>query len=314
MLIKKPSDIKSSEITPEWMYQNRRQFILAASGAAASLMAPGLVAGAPQSGRKKGPYDTDETVTPEKDATSYNNFYEFGTDKEEPGMTAGGFKAKPWTVAVEGLVKKPQVYNFEDLIKGLTMEDRIYRMRCVEGWSMVIPWMGFPLADLIRRLEPTPQAKFVEFTTLYDPKRMWGQTRGVLKWPYVEGLRMDEATNPLTLFVIGLYGKPSPPQNGAPLRLITPWKYGFKGIKSIVKIKFTDTQPKGTWEVQTPWEYGFYANVNPNVDHPRWTQAKEARLDGSFFGGLKNHKTLMFNGYGQYVERMYAGMDLRENF
>jgi len=314
MLIKKPSDIQSSEITPESVYRNRRQFILAASGAAAGLLAPGLASSAPQAGRKKGPYDTDETMTPEKDATSYNNFYEFGTDKDEPGMTAGGFKTKPWTVAVEGLVKKPQTYNLEDLIKGITIEDRIYRMRCVEGWSMVIPWMGFPLADLIKRLEPTPQAKFVEFTTLYDPKQMWGQTRGVLRWPYVEGLRMDEATNPLTLFVIGLYGKPSPPQNGAPLRLITPWKYGFKGIKSIVKIRFTDKQPKGTWEVTTPHEYGFYANVNPNVDHPRWSQAKEARLDGSFFGGLKTHKTLMFNGYGQYVEQMYAGMDLRKNY
>ena len=304
MVIRKPVDIPSSEITPEHLYVNRRQFLVGAAGVAAGL----------QSSGRPGPYDVNEPKTPERDVTTYNNFYEFGTQKDEPAKTSAGFRTKPWTVSVEGLVRRPQRYNLEDLIKSLTLEDRVYRMRCVEGWSMVIPWMGIPLASIIKRLDPLPSAKFVEFTTLHDPERMWGQRRATLKWPYVEGLRMDEATNPLTLFAVGLYGKTLLPQNGAPLRLVVPWKYGFKGIKSIVKIRFVEKQPRGSWEIDQPEEYGFYANVNPQVDHPRWSQSTESRLDGTFMSSFSKRPTLMFNGYAQYVAGMYSGMDLRTNF
>jgi len=304
MVIRKPEIVPSSEITPEHLYTNRRQFLFSAAGVAAGLQVAG----------KPGAYQVNETKTPEKDVTTYNNFYEFGTQKDQPAKTSSGFRTKPWKVSVEGLVKRPQQYNLEDLIKGFTLEDRVYRMRCVEGWSMVIPWMGIPLASIIKRLEPLPSARFVEFTTLLDPDQMWGQQRGNLKWPYVEGLRMDEATNPLTFIATGLYGKPLPPQNGAPLRLVIPWKYGFKGIKSIVKIRFVEKQPRGTWEIQAPDEYGFYANVNPEVDHPRWSQATESRLDGTFISSFSKRPTLMFNGYGEYVAQMYSGMDLRRNF
>jgi methionine sulfoxide reductase catalytic subunit len=304
MVIRKPVDIPSSEITPEHLYVNRRQFMVSAAGVAAAL----------QSAGRPGPYDVNEPKTPERDVTTYNNFYEFGTQKDEPAKTSAGFRTKPWTVSVEGLVRRPQRYNLEDLIKGLTLEDRVYRMRCVEAWSMVIPWMGIPLASIIKRLDPLPSAKFVEFTTLHDPQRMWGQRRTTLKWPYVEGLRMDEATNPLTLFAVGLYGKTLLPQNGAPLRLVVPWKYGFKGIKSIVKIQFVEKQPRGSWEIDQPEEYGFYANVNPQVDHPRWSQSTEARLDGTFKSSFSKRPTLMFNGYGDQVAGMYSGMDLRKNF
>ena len=304
MVTRKANDIPSSEITPETLYANRRQFLFGVAGIGVGLQTTG----------REARYDTTETKTPEKDVTSYNNFYEFGTGKDEPARTSAVFRTKPWTVSVEGLVRRPQRYNLDDLIKGLTLEDRIYRMRCVEAWSMVIPWLGIPLASIISRLDPLPSAKFVEFTTLLDADQMWGQRRRTLDWPYVEGLRMDEATNPLTLFAVGLYGKPLLPQNGAPLRLVVPWKYGFKGIKSIVRVRFVDKQPVGSWERQIRDEYGFYANVNPQVDHPRWSQATESRLDGTFFSSFSKRPTLMFNGYADHVAHMYSGMDLRRNF
>ena len=263
--------------------------------------------------KAKGPYDTDEKQTPYEDITTYNNYYEFGTDKSDPAPKSKNFKTKPWTVSVEGLVKKPATYALDDLIKGFTMEDRIYRMRCVEAWSMVIPWTGFPLAELIKRLEPAPAAKYVEFKTILAPDQMPGQRPGLfgggLDWPYTEGLRLDEAMNPLALIAMGIYGKPLPNQNGAPLRLVTPWKYGFKGIKSIVKIRFVEKQPVSSWMEAWPQAYGFYANVNPQVDHPRWSQASERRL-GEFY----KRRTLMFNGYAEQVAQMYAGMDLRKNY
>ena len=297
--------IASSEITPEDIYMNRRRFMTLASGltiAASSASAWGQA--------KKGPYDTDEKRTPYKDVTTYNNFYEFGFDKDDASRNAKNFRIQPWTVSIEGFVKKPQTYMLDDLIKGLAIEDRIYRMRCVEGWSMVIPWQGFQLSELIRRLEPTAQAKYVEFRTLYAPDQLPEQRGSILEWPYVEGLRLDEAMNPLTILAVGLYGKqPLPNQNGAPLRLVVPWKYGFKGIKSIAKIRFVEKQPMTAWMKQAPNEYGFYANVNPAVDHPRWSQANERRL-GEFF----KRKTLPFNGYADQVAAMYTGMDLRRNF
>jgi len=311
MLIKKPSDIRSSEITSESAYRNRRQFIQAAT-AALGATAAGALLPAQLSAASK--YDTDEKQTPLSNVTTYNNYYEFGTGKDEPGLNARTFKLRPWTINVAGMVKKPATYNLEDLLKGITMEDRIYRMRCVEAWSMVIPWHGFPLATLIDKLEPLPSAKFIKFTTLYAPDRMPGQRSASLHWPYVEGLRMDEARNELALLATGVYGKEGPAQNGAPLRLITPWKYGFKGVKAITKIEFTDKMPLTAWAEAIPNEYGFYANVNPKVDHPRWSQASERRLTGSVLDQLRPIKTLMFNGYTQYVERMYSGMDLRKNF
>ncbi|HZI51758.1 MAG TPA: protein-methionine-sulfoxide reductase catalytic subunit MsrP, partial [Terriglobia bacterium] len=268
MLIKKPSDILSSEITSEYVYRNRRQFL---QSAAATLAAAGMAGLIPTPGLASSKYDTDEMLTPEKDVTSYNNFYEFGTGKDEPVVNAKGFRMRPWTVNVSGMVKKPATYQLDDLLKGIVMEDRIYRMRCVERWSMVIPWRGFPLSTLIKKLEPSPSAKFIKFQTLLDPERMPEQRRPILHWPYTEGLRMDEAMNELTILAIGVYGKEGPPQNGAPLRLITPWKYGFKGVKAIVKIEFTDKMPLTAWNEEAPHEYGFYANVNPSVDHPRWS-------------------------------------------
>jgi sulfoxide reductase catalytic subunit YedY len=318
MLIQRASDIPSSEITSETLYHNRREFIKTASAvlgiAAAGTIIPGCApgVGAAAEPQAKGKYDTAEKPTPFEDVTTYNNYYEFGTGKDDPARNSKMFKPKPWTVKVEGLTKKPATYNLDDLIKGLTVEDRIYRMRCVEAWSMVIPWQGFPLKALIDKLEPMPSAKFVEFKTLVDKNQYPEQRRSflqVLEWPYVEGLRMDEATHPLALIATGLYGKPLPNQNGAPWRLVTPWKYGFKGIKAIVSIRFTDKQPVNTWQVQAAQEYGFYANVNPNVDHPRWTQARERRI-GEFF----KRPTLMFNGYADQVAELYAGMDLRRNY
>ncbi len=299
MLIGTPSDIPSSEITPEALYQNRRAFIGTAGALAlGSLAAPSMV---------QGMGAQDDKITPEADATSYNNFYEFGTDKEDPKEQARDFQPLPWTVRVEGLVKTPRTYAFDELLAKLPVQDRVYRMRCVEAWSMVIPWQGVALKDVIARLDPLPSAKFVEFTTLYDPKRMPGQRRAVLPWPYKEGLRLDEANNALTLLATGMYGKALPNQNGAPLRLVTPWKYGFKGIKSIVKIRLTDKMPNTTWNDANASEYGFYANVNPTVDHPRWSQAKERRI-----GEFLRRNTLMFNGYADQVASMYAGMDLRK--
>ena len=318
MLIKRASDILSSEITSENLYHNRREFIKTASAALGIAAAGTIVLGcAPSVGaaaepQAKGKYDTTEKPTPLQDVTTYNNYYEFGTGKDDPGRNAGKFVTKPWTVKVEGMVKKPATYNLEDLIKGLAAEDRIYRMRCVEAWSMVIPWQGIPLASLISRLEPLPSAKYVEFKTLLDSKQYPEQRRSifqVLDWPYIEALRMDEAMNPLALIATGLYGKPLPNQNGAPLRLVTPWKYGFKGVKAIVNIRFTDQQPVNSWQRQAAQEYGFFANVNPNVDHPRWSQARERRI-GEFF----KRPTLMFNGYADQVAQMYSGMDLRKNY
>jgi len=324
MLIKKPADIPSSEITDERLYVNRRKFMAAAGGlglaAAAGILLPralrgpggdggGLVStesgGAVEGSAAQG---RDE-LTPENKVTTYNNYYEFGTDKGDPAENSGSFRPRPWTVAVEGLVKKPASYQLEDFIKPSKIEERIYRMRCVEAWSMVIPWNGFPLSDVLRRAEPLPSARYVELTTVFRPQEMPGQRRDVLDWPYKEGLRLDEAMHPLTILATGLYGKNLPNQNGAPLRLVVPWKYGFKGIKSIVKIRLTETQPNTAWNDANADEYGFYANVNPDVDHPRWSQAKERRI-----GELRKRDTLPFNGYADQVASMYRGMDLRRYY
>jgi sulfoxide reductase catalytic subunit YedY len=302
MLIRRPPDIPSSEITDESLFWNRRSFIKAAGlGAAAITLLP--------RGWRRLEGNTDDKLTPYEDVTGYNNFYEFGTDKGDPKANATHFRTQPWKVEVAGEVNKPASYDLDDLLKGFTPVERVYRHRCVEAWSMVVPWLGIPLAGIIDKLGPTSKAKFVEFTTILDPSQMPGQRSNILPWPYVEALRMDEARHPLTMLVTGLYGKPIPNQNGAPLRLIVPWKYGFKGGKSIVKIRFTEQQPMTTWNIAAPNEYGFYANVNPEVDHPRWSQARERRV-GEFF----KRKTLMFNGYADQVASMYAGMDLRKNF
>ena len=322
MLIRKPAAIKSSEITPKSTYLNRRNFLagatitgaVAVAGIAfrdfAELVAPPLTAhaNAKIDDLQKSPFSTTEKETPYKDITTYNNFYEFSTDKDGPADLAKNFKTRPWTVTIDGDVKKKQVLDVDTIIKMAAPEERIYRHRCVEGWSIVVPWVGFSLSELVKRAEPLPKAKFVEFTTLYDPKQMPGQRTGVLKWPYVEGLRMDEAMHPLALLCFGLYGEAIPNQDGAPLRIVIPWKYGFKSAKSIVRIRFTVDQPMNTWQEAAPREYGFYSNVNPNVDHPRWSQAKERRL-----GEFLKRPTLMFNGYDQ-VANLYSGMDLKKNF
>jgi sulfoxide reductase catalytic subunit YedY len=326
MLIQKPADIKSSEITPQEVYVNRRQFISAAGTAAlaAGVSLAGCdFLGGPEDARageklpnvRKGPaaFNTSEKQNSFKDITSYNNFYELGVDKGDPAANASYLTTRPWTVAIEGEVKKPRTLAIEDIMKVAPLEERIYRLRCVEAWSMVIPWVGFPLSALINFAEPTSNAKYVQFVTLFDPKRMPGQKPGifgnVLEWPYVEGLRMDEAMHPLTIIAVGLYGEVLPAQNGAPLRLVVPWKYGFKGIKSIVKMRFTEKQPPNSWNIMQPQEYGFYANVNPEVDHPRWSQATERRI-----GEFLRRKTLMFNGYGDQVAGLYKGMDLRKYY
>jgi sulfoxide reductase catalytic subunit YedY len=317
MLIRKPSDIPSSEITPEGVYVNRRQFIARAGAIGAGAVAASTLLAACGDGSVR-EYSAGGEVEAQgekpntyEEITSYNNFYEFGGDKDDPSNPDlnGKFRPKPWTVRVEGLVRKPADYNFDDLIRQADLEDRIYRLRCVEAWSMVIPWQGVQLSKLISRFDPLPSAKYVEFTTVLRPSEMPGQRTGLLDWPYIEGLRMDEAMNPLTIFATGIYGKPLLAQNGAPLRLVVPWKYGFKGIKSIMKIRFVEQEPKNTWQVTNPREYGFYANVNPTVDHPRWTQASERRI-----GQFRRLETKMFNGYGDQVASMYAGMDLRKNF
>jgi sulfoxide reductase catalytic subunit YedY len=305
MLIRRPDDIASSEITPESTYVNRRQFMGAAGTLALAGLAAPAVLGA--SRRPSGLSAQDDKITPEDDATSYNNFYEFGTSKDDPKRNAGTLRPRPWSVQVDGLVKAPKRWDLDDLLRGLAKEDAIYRHRCVEAWSMVIPWQGVRLRDVIARLEPTPSAKFVEFTTLLDPQQMPGQRTAVLRWPYKEGLRLDEAMHPLAMLATGMYGKTIPNQNGAPLRLVVPWKYGFKGIKSIVRIRLTDTQPATSWNDAAASEYGFFANVNPTVDHPRWTQAKERRI-----GEFLRRNTLMFNGYAEQVGSLYAGMDLRK--
>jgi methionine sulfoxide reductase catalytic subunit len=312
MLIKKKRDIPSSEITPKHVYLNRRNFIAGAAVAAGAGLVgiPFLAEGADKIEKVvKGPFGTDEKWTPLKDITSYNNFYEFSTDKYEPAEKAKKLRTRPWTVKVEGNVNKPKTYDVDEIIKMASPEERVYRHRCVEGWSMVIPWVGFPLNELIKRVEPTSKAKYVEFTTLYDPGQMPGQHSNVLDWPYTEGLRMDEAMHPLAILGIGLYDETLPNQNGAPLRVVVPWKYGFKSAKSIVKISFVEKEPPTAWNRAAPSEYGFYSNVNPNVDHPRWSQARERRI-GEFF----KRKTLMFNGYEDQVASLYKGMDLRKYF
>ena len=319
MLIKKTPDISTSEITDEVVYRNRREFMRNAGravvGAGMLSLLPSKALSAFLQDKKNwkpsnpSSYNTSEDLTPFNDITSYNNFYEFGLDKDEPALNAGTLKTQPWSVEVEGLVKKPAIYSLEDVVKGEVMEDRIYRHRCVEGWSMVIPWLGFPLANFLKRISPTSKARYVAFETKYAPEEMPGQNRAVLRWPYVEGLRLDEAMNPLTLLAVGLYGKPLPNQDGAPIRLVVPWKYGFKSIKSIVKISLVESQQPTAWNLATPNEYGFYSNVNPEVDHPRWSQAHERRI-GEFF----KRKTIMFNGYADQVASLYSGMDLRKNF
>jgi sulfoxide reductase catalytic subunit YedY len=310
-----------SEITPRRTYLRRRELIQAA---ALGLALPPAFAQSPTATQRPGKLaalaatpsalpgaTTMEKVTPYNDATTYNNYYEFGTDKSDPARTAGTLKTRPWAVAIEGEVKKPQTLDLDALLKMAPMEERIYRLRCVEGWSMVIPWVGFSVAELIKRVEPTGNAKFVQFVTLADRAQMPGLRSSVLDWPYVEGLRMDEAMNPLAMLAFGMYGEVLPNQNGAPVRLVVPWKYGFKSGKSIVKIRFVEKQPLTSWEKAAPSEYGFYSNVNPTVDHPRWSQASERRIGE---GGLlaKRRPTLMFNGYEPQVGQLYAGMDLKK--
>jgi sulfoxide reductase catalytic subunit YedY len=313
MIIRRPADIPSSEITPEGVYVDRRRFIRqAAAGAAGLAMAPSALAAldrvpAGQEARFQSmTSELGEKVNSYEEITTYNNFYEFGTGKEDPARNSGAFKARPWTVAVEGHCENPGNFALEDFLAPHKLEDRVYRMRCVEAWSMVVPWRGIPLADVVKKAGPTGNAKYLEFTTVVRPSEMPGQRSRVLDWPYLEGLRMDEALNPLAMLVTGVYGKDIPNQNGAPLRLITPWKYGFKGIKSIVKIRFVEEMPKNSWWVSNPREYGFFANVNPEVDHPRWSQARERRI-----GEFRRRETLMFNGYADQVAHMYSGMDLK---
>jgi sulfoxide reductase catalytic subunit YedY len=313
--------LAASEITPRAVFDNRRQWL--ARAAAGLALGSGLgrealaaeTKGAALVGLRStlAGTTTMEKLTSRADVTSYNNFYEFGTDKSDPSANAGGFKTRPWTVAIEGEVRKPQVLDLDQLLKLAPMEERVYRLRCVEGWSMVIPWVGYSLSELIRRVEPTGNANFIEFHSLADAKQMPGVRSAVLDWPYVEGLRLDEAMHPLTLLGFGLYGEVLPNQNGAPLRLVVPWKYGFKSAKSIVRIRFVEKAPMTAWVKAAAREYGFYSNVNPNVDHPRWSQATERRIgeDGLF---IKKRPTLMFNGYEAQVGSLYAGMDLKKLF
>ena len=318
MLIKRPDDIKSSEITDKQLYLSRRDFMTTSTRAigalAVGMSAPSLLlnsreaeAAAKLENLRKSAFSTTDAMTPYKDVTAYNNFYEFGTDKYSPAQLAGTLNTRPWTITVEGEVKNKKTYDIDALLKLAPLEERIYRLRCVEGWSMVIPWVGFPLSDLIKQVQPNGNAKFVEFVTLNDPKQMPGQRSSVLDWPYVEGLRLDEAMNPLAILAVGLYGEVLPNQNGAPVRLVAPWKYGFKSAKSIVKIRFTSTPSISSWMKANPNEYGFFANVNPTVDHPRWSQARERRI-----GEFSKRETLMFNGYSEQVAHMYSGMDLKK--
>ncbi len=330
-MMKRGQSPPTSEITPEALYLRRREFLRSTAlftatsagvgGSLLWLMGGGRAeskavepatggAGAPElTIARHSKLSTDEDVTPYKNATTYNNFYEFGTDKSDPAENAHTLRPRPWTVRIEGEVGKPQTVDVDELLGWFPLEERVYRMRCVEAWSMVIPWVGFPLGDLLRRVEPTSRAKYVAFTTLSDPEQMPEQRRHVLDWPYVEGLRLDEAMHPLAMLAVGLYGKVLPGQNGAPLRLVVPWKYGFKGIKSIVKIRLTEAEPPTTWNLAAPLEYGFYANVNPDVSHPRWSQATERRI-----GELRRRPTLPFNGYAEQVASLYAGMDLHKFF
>jgi sulfoxide reductase catalytic subunit YedY len=314
MLIRRPERFTGSEITDEKLYLDRRRFIVA--GVAATLV--GCEAGeaanppAPLPARRNDAVSLKEPPTKYESATTYNNFYEFGVNKDDPARLAHTLKPRPWSVQVDGLVHKPRTFDIEDLLKLAPMEERVYSLRCVEAWSMVIPWIGYPLGELLRRVEPTGQAKFVEFFTLVDPEQFPAQRQGLfsfssLDWPYVEGLRLDEALHPLTLLTFGMYGKVLPNQNGAPIRVVVPWKYGFKSAKSIVRVRLTGDQPKTSWEKAAPSEYGFYSNVNPKVDHPRWSQASERRI-----GEFRRRETLPFNGYGDQVARLYQGMDLKK--
>jgi sulfoxide reductase catalytic subunit YedY len=317
-------DIARSEITPQRVFENRRRVLQAAGAAALGgvIGTHGEAARAaytsPDAKAQKLAAKTNarfvalDQATPFKDITTYNNFYEFGTDKADPAQNAGTLRAHPWKVSVEGEIKNPKVYDIDELLKLAPLEERVYRLRCVEGWSMVIPWIGIPLSELIKRVQPNGNAKYVQFITLADPSQMPGLSTPVLDWPYSEGLRMDEAMNPLTLLTMGLYGQVLPNQNGAPVRVVVPWKYGFKSAKSLVKIRFLDKQPPTSWNTYASNEYGFYSNVNPNVDHPRWSQATERRIGDGFF--TPKRKTLMFNGYGDQVASLYQGMDLKKNF
>ena len=319
VITKKPSDIQASEITPKSVYMNRRKFMQRSVASSLLLSVDALqplFAGI-SSGRKwpslnKSGFSTDETLNSFEDITTYNNFYEFGSGKKDPHKNATEFNPRPWSITVEGECNKKGTYDLEDFINPAVLEERIYRLRCVEGWSMVIPWVGFSLSQMLKKFEPNSNAKYVEFTTLYDKSRMPGQKTRLLRWPYVEALRIDEAMNELPIMAVGLYGDVLPNQNGAPIRLVVPWKYGFKSIKSIVKIRFTETQPETTWNQLAPDEYGFYSNVNPDVDHPRWSQKKE-RVIGRPFWEPKR-ETKMFNGYADQVAHLYQGMDLKKYF
>jgi methionine sulfoxide reductase catalytic subunit len=327
MLIKKPNDIPSSEITAKSSYLSRRAFITGAVAAGAALAGGALLrnssssggqaetveaAGEKLSGITKSQYSVSEAPTSFKDITNYNNYYEFSTDKYAPAGLSKDFRTRPWTVSVDGMVKKPRTLDIDSIMKLAPLEERTYRFRCVEGWSMVIPWVGFPLSALINKADPLPSAKFLAFQTVLAPDQMPGQRGDVLQWPYVEGLRMDEAMHPLAILAVGLYGEVLPNVDGAPVRLVVPWKYGFKSIKAIVKVSFTDKMPPTTWNIMAPNEYGFYSNVNPTVDHPRWSQATERRIGDGLFAPKR--KTLMFNGYSDQVASLYNGMDLRKNF
>jgi len=319
MTFKDPK-IKSADITPKEVFKNRRNLLKIltlgslAAGFSSSLQSEVFAVG--ESNKKlkakfNKKYSVNDKQTSFKDATTYNNFYEFGMDKDDPARYGKSLITRPWTVSVEGLVQKPQVFDFDSLIKLSVMEERVYRMRCVEGWSMVIPWNGFSLSNLLNKVEPLGAAKYVEFVTLADPKQMPGLSSTIIAWPYLEGLRLDEAMNPLTLLTFGIYGEVLPNQNGAPVRIVIPWKYGFKSAKSLVKIRLTDKEPVTSWHRTAPMEYGFYSNVNPNVSHPRWSQSTERRIDGRNIFSSKI-KTEMFNGYGEHVAGLYAGMDLRK--
>ena len=318
MLIKvrSASEPLPAEITPKALYMDRRRFIAAAAGFAAGSIS--LTAVANLEGIVPGPYGTDEAQTPYEAASTYNNFYEFGAGKKDPGRNAHTLRTKPWSVVIDGAVDKPGTYDFEDLIKPHKLEERIYRLRCVEAWSMVIPWVGIPLGDIIKRFAPTSAAKCVAFQTLLDPEQMPGQKYPALDWPYIEGLRMDEAMHPLAILAVGMYGDVMPNQNGAPIRLVVPWKYGFKSIKSIVRMTFQEPRPATSWNKASPREYGFFSNVTPTVNHPRWSQAKERRIDvsSSGFAGLfaPKRKTLMLNGYADEVDSLYTGMDMALNY
>ena len=309
MLIRKPADLRHSDVTPKQFYLNRRRFLAAGSAVAGAWALP-TPAGATMklNNVTKSSYTVNEKITPKDDITSYNNYYEFGTDKGDPSRYANTLRPSPWQVVVGGMVNKPKTYDLDSIMKIAPLEERIYRHRCVEAWSIVVPWIGFPLAALLKEVDPTSQAKYVAFQTLFDKKQMPLWNRAGIELPYVEGMRLDEAMHPLALLSVGLYGETLPNQNGAPVRLVVPWKYGFKSVKSIVKITLTDKQPPTTWNITNAREYGFYSNVNPKVDHPRWTQAQERRL-----GELFKRNTLMFNGYNE-VASLYNGMDLRKNY